>query len=115
MPSPNSKYSSEMREKTARHIIESGKSATSVAEDIGVDVNTVCKWVRDFRKKHGLPTWAEERGIKPLRKTKTETELLYEKKELEKELKRAKKELDDKQETIEILKKSLAIFTQPTS
>jgi transposase-like protein len=104
-----------MREKTARHIIESGKSATSVAEDIGVDVNTVCKWVRDFRKKHGLPTWAEERGIKPLRKTKTETELLYEKKELEKELKRAKKELDDKQETIEILKKSLAIFTQPTS
>jgi len=115
MPSPNSKYTPEFRENTAKHIIESKKSATSVAEDIGVDVNTVCRWVRDYRKAHNLPTWAQEKGIKPLKKLKTETDLLYEKKELERELKRRNKELADKQETIEILKKSLAIFTQQTS
>jgi len=115
MPSPNSKYSPEMRENTARLIVESGRSATSVAEEIGVDVNTVCKWQRDYRKKHGLPTWAEERGMKPLREKKTEGALLYEKRELEKEIKRQKKVLDDKQETIEILKKSLAIFAQQTA
>ena len=48
MPSNNSKYSQEMREQTARLVIESGKSATSMAEEMGIDTNTVCKWVRDY-------------------------------------------------------------------
>jgi transposase-like protein len=111
MPSPNSKYSPEMRENTARHILESGKSATSVAEEMGIDVNTVCKWVRDFRKKHGLPTWAEEKGIRPLKEKKTDTELMYEKRESDRENKRLKKEIADRDETIEILKKSLLGLT----
>ena len=37
MPSNNKKYSEEMREQTAKHIIESGKSATSMAEELGID------------------------------------------------------------------------------
>lgn len=36
-------------------ILESGKSATSVAEEMGIDVNTVCRWVRDYRRKNNLP------------------------------------------------------------
>jgi transposase-like protein len=44
MPSNNSKYSQEMREQTAKHIITSGKSATSVAEELGIDTNTACRW-----------------------------------------------------------------------
>lgn len=58
MPSNNSKYSEEMRERTARHIIESGKSATSVAEEMGIDTNKVCRWVRDYKRKNHLPSYS---------------------------------------------------------
>ena len=51
MPSNNSKYSLEFRDQTAEHVLKSGKSATSMAEDLGIDTNTVCRWVRDYRKK----------------------------------------------------------------
>lgn len=37
MPSNNSKYTQELRERTAKHIIESGKSATGIAEEMGID------------------------------------------------------------------------------
>ncbi len=65
MPSNNSKYTQEFREETARHVIESGMSATRMAEEIGIDKNTVCSWVRAYRKKNGLPSYAEEKGIEP--------------------------------------------------
>ena len=52
MPSNRTKYSDEMREETAKFIIESGRSATSVAEEMGIDTNTVCRWVRDYRLKY---------------------------------------------------------------
>jgi len=64
MPSNNTKYSEEMRTQIAAYILESGRSATSVAEEMGIDKNTVCKWVRDYRRAHNLPTHAEEKGIK---------------------------------------------------
>ena len=54
MASNNSKYSQEVREETAKFIIESGKSATSVGEEMGIDKNTVCRWVRDYRRKYNL-------------------------------------------------------------
>ena len=34
MPSNNSKYTQEMREQTAEYILQSGKSATSAAEEL---------------------------------------------------------------------------------
>lgn len=37
MPSNNSKYTEEFREQTVRHILETGKSATSMAEEMGID------------------------------------------------------------------------------
>ena len=43
-----SKYTEEFREQTVRHILETGKSATSMAEEMGIDTNTVCRWVRDY-------------------------------------------------------------------
>ena len=61
MPSNNSKYSQEMREDTAKFIPENWRSATSVAEELGIDVNTVCRRVRDYRRKHWMPTYAEEK------------------------------------------------------
>ena len=112
MPSNNSKYSQEMREQTARHILETGKSATSMAEELGIGVDTVCRWVRDYRRAHGMPSYAEARGIVK-REPKTEGELVFRIKELEKELKKKERELADDREKVESLKKSLHIFMQP--
>ena len=50
MPSNNCKDSEEMRERTARHIIENGKSAAVTAEELGIDTNTIYRWVREFRE-----------------------------------------------------------------
>jgi transposase-like protein len=114
MPSNNSKYTPEFREQTARHIIESGKSATSMAEDLSIDVNTVCRWVREFRKKHDLPTWHDEKKRKtPVKSNKDEADLIWEKRSLEKKLKQQDRLIANLREEKEILKKSLAIFAQP--
>jgi len=112
MSSNNSKYSKDMRERTARHVIESGKSATSIGEELGIDKNTICRWIRDYRREHNLPSYAEEKGIKR-NAPKTNSELLYEVKVLEKEIKKKNKELEDERKKVEILKKSLHIFMQP--
>lgn len=112
MPSNNSKYSEEMRERTARHILETGVSSTSMAEELGIDTNTVCRWVRDYRRKNKMPSYAESKGMKRS-EPKSNSELLYRVKELEKEVKAKEKELENERNKVEILKKSLHIFIQP--
>ncbi|MCR4577525.1 MAG: helix-turn-helix domain-containing protein [Clostridiales bacterium] len=112
MPSNNSKYTQEMREQTAEYILRSGKSATSAAEELGIDTNTVCRWVRDYRRAHNMPSYAEAKGI-VRKEPKTEGELMYRIKKLERELKKKEKELADEKEKVEILKNSLHIFMQP--
>ncbi len=52
MPGNNSKYTQEFRKETARHVIESGMSATRMAEEIGIDKITVCS--RSFSLKNKL-------------------------------------------------------------
>ncbi len=113
MPSNNSKYSDEMREETAAYVLESGKSARRVAEELGIDINTVCRWVRAYRRKHGLPTYAEEKGIQ-VKPAKDDMELRQRVKELErqvkekdKEIERQKKKVAEERINVEILKKSL--------
>ena len=112
MPSNNSKYTQEMRDKTARYVLETGKSATSVAEELGINTNTVCKWVREYRRNHKLPSYAEEKGIVK-KEPQTEDEMMVRIKELERELRKKEKELSDEKEKVEILKKSLHIFMLP--
>ena len=119
MPSNRTKYSEEFRKETAAYIIESGKAATSISELLGTDTNTVCRWVREYRRKNNLPTYAEEKGLKA-REPKSETELKLKIKELEKQIKeknkeieKQKKKLADERENVEILKKSLHIFMLP--
>ena len=55
MPSNNSKYSPEIREEAAKLIINTGRSASNFTEEMGIDVNTVCRWVRDYRWAHKMP------------------------------------------------------------
>lgn len=112
MASNNQKYTEEFRVQTAKFIIESGRSATSVAEEMGIDTNTVCRWVREYRRKNGLPSYKEEKGIcdaKPI----SDRDLLRRNKELERELKKKDKIIREEREKTEILKKSLRIFMQP--
>ena len=111
MPSNNTKYGPELRERTAKYILETGKSATSVAEEMGIDTNTVCKWVREFRRQNNLPSYAETKGIKS-KDPVSEKELIQRNRELERELKKRDQIIAYEKEKIEILKKSLHIFMQ---
>ena len=99
----NSKYSEEMKEQTARMVIEGGKSATKTAKELGLDKNTVCRWVRDYRKKHNLPSYAQEKGIV--------SNHSYDEANLKRKIKELEKVIKEK-DKIEILKKSLHIFMQ---
>lgn len=63
MPSNRTKYSEEMRNETATYIIETGKSATSMAGELGIGINTICRWTREYRRKHNLPTYAFSIGV----------------------------------------------------
>ena len=112
MSSNRTKYSEEMREQTAIFILESGKSATSVAEEMGIDVNTVCRWVRDYRRKHNMPTYAEEKGIR-CKPAKDDIEYKQRIKDLEAKVREINKKLEEEKMKVEILKKSLRIFMQP--
>ena len=85
------------------------KSATKIAKDIGVNPNTICRWVQEYRKQNNLPTYEEERRIRKV----SVGELAAKNKELERKLKQREKELADEKETVEILKKSLHIFMRP--
>ena len=78
---------------------------------MGIDVNTVCRWVRDYRRKHGMPSYAEEKGIVKAKEL-SDSEQKLKIKELERALKKKEKELQEEKEKVEILKKSLHIFMQ---
>lgn len=104
MPSNNAKYTSEFRERTCQHIKESGKSASSVAKELGIGKGTVCKWVKEYEQKHNLPSYVETKGIKK--------QATSEQRETQRQSKLDKKRIQELEEENEILKKALRIFTQ---
>lgn len=112
MPSNNSKYTEEMRERTVLHILSSGKSATSVGEELGIDANTVCKWVRDYRRKNNMPSPVVAQSVERTNKAVDPNDAKRKVKELENRLRQKEKELAEERENVEILKKSLHIFMQ---
>ena len=81
-------YNDEMRLQTVKLVLKGEKSATKIAKDIGVNPNTICRWVQERR----------------IRKVSV-GELAAKNKELERKLKQREKELADEKETVEILKK----------
>ncbi|MBQ8846230.1 MAG: transposase, partial [Lachnospiraceae bacterium] len=87
------KYSEEIRQQTVAYIIESKRSITQVAKEIRVNVNSLCRWVNDYRKRHNMPTYAVENGIKE-RMPKDEEELRARIKQLERQLKDKERELE---------------------
>jgi transposase len=113
MASNNNKYTEEIREQTARHIIENNISATSVGEEMGIDKNTICRWVREYRRQNKMPSYREEKGIVPKSTTPVDKEFAQKIKDLERQVKAKEKALQEEKEKVEILKKSLHIFMQP--
>ena len=103
------KYSEEMKLKTVKYVLEGGKSATKISKELGIDTNTVCRWVREYREAQGMPSYEAEQRIK----RQTADEMAVRLKELEKEIKRKERELAYEKEKVEILKKCLHIFMQP--
>ena len=97
MPSPNTRYSPEFRQQTAEFILSSGRSATRVSEEMGIDVNTVCNWVREHRRTHGLPTYAEGKGFKTPTPVSS-AEFRQRTKDFERDLKRTEKLLKEERE-----------------
>lgn len=94
------KYSSEMKEQTVKYVLEGGKSASKTAEELGIDKNTVCRWVREYGEAHKMPTYEVERKIKK----QSADELIARNRELEKELRRKEGELAEEKEKVAILK-----------
>lgn len=43
MASNRNKYTPEIKEHTAEFVIKNNRSATSVVEEMGIDLNTVCR------------------------------------------------------------------------
>lgn len=104
MTSPNSKYTEEFRERTVNYIIESNKSATRVGEELGIDKNTICRWMREYRTKNRLPSYQEEQEIRG--QTARETKAYVAR------MKEDKKRIEILTEEVDILKKALHIFMQ---
>jgi transposase-like protein len=102
MTSPNSQYTEAFRERTVNYIIESNKSATRVGEELGIDKNTICRWMREYRTKNRLPSYQEEQDIRG--KTARETKAYM--------MKEDKKRIEILTEEVEILKNALHIFMQ---
>ena len=57
------KYSEEMKLQTVKYVLEGGKSATKVSKELGIDTNTVCRWVREYREANQMPSYESEQRI----------------------------------------------------
>ena len=58
------KCSEEMKLQTVKHVLACGKSATKVSKELGINTNTVCRWVREYREANHIPSYEAEQRIK---------------------------------------------------
>jgi len=93
MRNSNKYYDDEFKASTVKMVIEKGRTITDVAKDLGVSQPSLRRWIKENSK-------SDDPIIKRLM-------------ELEAENKKLKKELQNANDTVEILKKSVAIFVKP--
>jgi len=91
-PKGKKQYSKEFKEKAVKLVLEGIKSQRRIAEEIGVNVNSLQKWKKEY---------LENQDPEKVRRKAEEVEIGR----LRKELKEAKLEL-------EILKKAVAYFSR---
>lgn len=90
------KYDPEFKKETVRLIVEKGRSASSVAKDLGISPNTVHGWLRQFRQH-------QDNAFPGKGKLRPEDE----------ELRQMRRRIADLEEECSILKKAAAIFARP--
>lgn len=93
MRNSNRYYDDEFKASAVKMVIEKGRTITDVAKDLGVSQPSLRRWIKENSK-------SDDPIIKRLM-------------ELEAENKKLKKELQNANDTVEILKKSVAIFVKP--
>lgn len=91
--SNNNRYDDEFKSSAVKMVVEKKRPITVVAKNLGVSEPALRRWIK-------ASTEPEDAASKRLA-------------ELEAENKRLKKELDETKDTVEILKKSVAIFIRP--
>ncbi|KJS86520.1 MAG: hypothetical protein JM58_06780 [Peptococcaceae bacterium BICA1-8] len=93
MKGNNNRYDDEFKTSAVKMVVEKGRPIGAVAKDLGISEPALRRWIK-------LNTEPEDATSKKLA-------------ELEAENKRLKKELEDAKDTVNILKKSVAIFVKP--
>lgn len=94
MGSNNNRYDEEFKASAVKMVVEKGRAISAVAKDLGISEPAVRRWVRASTEPEDSPT-------KRLA-------------QLEAENRKLKKELENANDTVEILKKSVAIFVKPS-
>ena len=92
-----SKYNQEFKDSAIKLCLDSDKSISSIAKDLGLNKGTLSLWVSDYKKINNI------KSAKDLNKES-----------LEEENKRLKKELAVLKQEKEILKKAAAYFAKET-
>ena len=87
-------YTKDFKEQAVKYVLESGKSGSAVSKELGIGKNTVCKWVRDYLEENQN----SETQPRPGNNEKARI------RELEQEVKKLRKALEEEQENVEILK-----------
>ena len=96
------RYTQEFKDSTIQLALNGEKSALQIAKELGMSEKTLYGWLRDYRKKHNLPS-----SVNTTKKSHTTESLEEENRRLRKELATLKKER-------EILKKAAAYFAKET-
>jgi transposase len=95
---PRTRYDDQFKADAVRHVIESGKTIKSAAEDLGVERSNLGRWKREQLGKMDQQVGVGSEGMKPS--------------EVEAELRRLRADFADMREQRDILKKALSVFAQ---
>jgi transposase len=90
-------YDKDFKLQAVQMVEEGSQSMTQIAKSLGVNINTLGNWCKEYRKK-AASAFRERKG----------PELTPE----QKKIKELEKKLKDTQEGFEILKKAVAIFSK---
>ena len=58
------KYSEGMKLQTVKYVLVGEKVATKVSKELGIDTNTVCRWVREYLEVNQMSSYEAEQQIK---------------------------------------------------
>lgn len=93
----NNQYSAEFKQDAVNYYFSSGKSIKAAAEDLKISTSGLNNWIQNAKKNEGL---VNHRGSGNYSS------------DADKEIAKLKKELRDKEDALEILKKAIGILNK---